>query len=189
MRSREANALCSANLRSISIFASEEIDRPLWIANASATLAVVFDHDHFAAECCVLQEVLQVFVLVNRYVAFCGHGVTWLLAVPLAYDCDEISAKAMGGSVRGKSARLVDYCELAYRVVVLVAPTTLFLVVNNKTIVAPSLRLAPERLSAVCNSTYRHFHRNNSINLYSYIVPMRLGSARKLSPFQHSEIV
>jgi hypothetical protein len=43
---------------------------------------------------------------------------------------------------------------------VLVAPTALFLVVNNKTIVALLFGLTLKRFNTVCNFTCRHFHKN-----------------------------
>jgi hypothetical protein len=64
-------------------------------------------------------------------------------------------------------------------VVVLLPPATLFLMVNDKTIVALLFRLALKSLNSVRNVAYPHFHKNHSINLYSYIVPLQKKLSKK----------
>jgi hypothetical protein len=63
------------------------------------------------------------------------------------------------GRVARIIAREVLDFQLAYWVVVMLAPLTLFEVVNHKTIVALLLGLALVSFNAVCNFTCRHFHK------------------------------
>src|SRR5258705_13382784 len=90
------------------------------------------------------------------------------------------------------------HLELTNRVVVMLAPLTLFQVVNHKTIVALLFTLAFVCLNTFCNFTCRHFHKlllilvptncTKALGFVMWITYSEIYSLRCQVPLQHRQL-